>query len=364
MLFLIICICNNLVAQQNPAVLFVGTYTNKCDSNGIYVYDFNYLNGSAKLRNTTENVVNPSYLTTSPDRKRVYSVNENGAESKVSAFSYDQKNRKLMLLNQQNAGGADPCHIINDAKYVITANYSGGSISAFKKNMDGSMGKASQVVKFAGQGPNAARQEAPHAHMVAFSPDRKYVLSTDLGSDRIRLFAYYPNAETEVLVQKDSAVLKSGSGPRHLAFAPNEQFMYVLGELDGSINAFRYVNGKLEMLQETTIVQDKKLKAAAADIKISVDGRYLYATNRGDANTISTFSIDLEGKLHHKETISTKGVGPRNFTIDPSGKMLLIANQGSNEIVIFDRNIESGLLTDSGKRISVCQPVCLVFMNR
>ncbi len=364
--FLITCICISGLAsaQQNPATLFIGTYTDKCESKGIYVYDFNLVNGSAQLRSTTTNIDSPSYFTISEDRKYLYSVNENGENSKVSAFSFNKINRKLTLLNQQQAGGADPCYIITDAACVITANYSGGNLSVFKKNGDGSIDKASQIIRFSGNGPDTTRQKSPHAHMVEFTPDQKHVISTDLGTDKLRIYSYNPAAEKNILAIVDSVQLKPGSGPRHLTFSKNGKFLYVLGELDGSILTLKYDDGKLQQIQETTIVENPDIKIGAADIKISSDGKFLYATNRGDANTISTFQIADDGTLDKKQTISTLGKSPRNFTIDPSGKMLLVANQHSNEVVVFNRNVKSGMLTDSGKRIKVCQPVCLVFANR
>jgi len=341
--------------------LLVGTYTNSCPSQGIYVYDFNSETGEFESKGLSKKVINPSYLTVSPDRKKVYSVNENGKESTVSSFNFDAKSGKIDLINKQSAEGADPCHIINDDKNVIVANYSGGNISVFGKNADGSMSKAKQIVQHEGHSIQK-QQQSPHVHQLNFSPDKKYVLANDLGTDRIYLYQYDANSVNEILKFKDTIPVKTGSGPRHLAFSPNGKFVYLLQELDGTVTVFGYVDGKFRRIQETTVVAtDFPSQPSAADIHISPDGKFLYATNRGEANTISVFSIDSKGKLTLKEILATGGKGPRNFAIDPSGNFVLVAHQYTNEVVIFKRDQTTGLLTNSGKKMELCAPVCLVF---
>jgi 6-phosphogluconolactonase len=349
-------------AQKNKHNLIIGTYTNSCESKGLYVYDFDSNTGNFNFKNATDNVINPSYLTVSKENNYVYSVNENGAESTVSSFGYKPSTGKLDFINKQSSKGADPCYIINDDKNVIVANYSGGNISVFGKNPNGSITEAKQIVQHYGKGINAKRQEGPHVHMVHFSPDKKFVLSNDLGNDKVYSYRYNPNSANEILKIKDSISVKSGSGPRHLTFSKDGRFVYLLQELDGGLTVFSYSNGILKKIDETTILaKDFKGTFSSADIHISPDGKFLYATNRGEANTISIFKILKNGKLVSKGQTSTLGKGPRNFTIDPSGKFLLVAHQYSNDVVIFKRNITTGSLTDTGKRINLCSPVCLVF---
>ncbi|TRX10734.1 lactonase family protein [Flavobacterium gawalongense] len=360
-LFLIF-IFTSVQAQKNKFNLLIGTYTNSCESKGIYTYDFDTNTGGFNLKSATENIVNPSYLTVSKNNNYVYSVNENGPESTVSSFGYNPSSGKLSLINKQSSKGADPCCIINDDKNVIVANYSGGNIAVFGKNSDGSIAEAKQVVQHYGKGVNAQRQEGPHVHMVHFSPDRKFILSNDLGNDKVYSYQYNPNAATEILKIKDSVAVKSGSGPRHLTFSNDGKFVYLLQELDGALTVFSYSNGILKKIDETTILaKDFKGTFSSADIHISPDGKFLYATNRGEANTISIFKILKNGKLQSKGQRSTLGKGPRNFAIDPTGKFLLVAHQYTNDVVIFKRNATTGVLTDTGKRIALCSPVCLVF---
>lgn len=351
----------NAKAQDKIYNLIVGTYTNSCESKGIYVYDFSPDTGDFSLKKT-QKTDNPSYLTVSEDVKYVYSVNENGANSKISSFRFDSKSGQLQLLNSLDSKGADPCYIINDDKNVIVANYSGGSIAVFEKKADGSLQEAKQVIQHTGKGINTSRQESAHVHMVYFSPDKKYILANDLGTDMIYVYKYIKNAPEKILELKDKIAVKPGSGPRHLTFSKDGKFVYLLQELDGTLTVFKYKNGSLKQLQETTVVaKDFKGENSAADIHISPDGQFLYATNRGDANTINVFAINKKGTLDLVNQVSTKGKGPRNFAIDPSGKFLLVAHQYTNEVVIFRIDKTTGKLSDTGKRIELCSPVCLVF---
>ena len=351
-----------LQAQENKFNLIVGTYTKSCDSKGIYVYEFDSNTGDFKLKSNTENIINPSYLTVSNDNKFVYSVSENDKKSSVTAFGYNSKSGKLDFINYQSPNGLNPCYIINDDKNVITANYSSGSISVLGKNNDGSIGEVKQVVQHTGKGINVKRQEAPHAHMVYFSPDKKYVLANDLGTDKVYVYQYNPNSATEVLQLKSSIDVKPGSGPRHLIFSKDGKQVFLLQEMDGTITSFNYARGMLKKVSETTLVApDFKGDIGAADIHISPDGKFLYATNRGTANDVSAFKILKKGKLEFVQRTSTLGKGPRNFNIDPAGNFLLVGHQYTNEIVIFKRDKTTGMLTNTGKKIELCSPVCLVF---
>ena len=352
----------SIQAQKNKVNLLVGTYTNSCYSKGIYVYEFDTNNAQIRLKKSSDSIVNPSYLSLSKDEKFIYAVNENGKESTVSSFAFDAVSGKASSINKVSSKGADPCYLINDDKNVIVANYSGGNISVFGKKEDGSLTEAKQVIQHYGKGPNAQRQEKPHVHMVYFSPDKKYVLSNDLGTDKIYVYDYNPTANVNVLTLKDSVSVKSGSGPRHLSFNKKGKFVYLLQELDGSLTTFSYADGKLTQVSETTILADGyKGTFSSADIHVSPNGKFLYASNRGDANTITVFKISGKGKLQLKGQVSTLGKGPRNFAIDPTGKFLLVAHQYSNNIVIFKVNKSKGTLTDTGKRFDLCSPVCLVF---
>lgn len=348
-------------AQNNK--LIIGTYTNSCQSNGIYVYDYDKNFENIVLKNETKNVINPSYLAVSAESDYIYSVNENGKQSKVSSFKFDSETGKIDFLNSQDSYGEDPCYIINDDKNVIVANYSSGTISVFGKNEDKSLTEVKQVLHHYGKSVNPKRQKSPHVHMVYFSPDKKYVLSNDLGNDSVYVYDYNKNAEKDFLKLKQKIAIKKGSGPRHLVFSKNGSFVYVLNELSSTITSFSFLKGNLKQLSEiSTVPEDYKDAIGSADIHISPDGKFLYATNRGDINNITVCKLDTKGGLKIIAQNSTLGKGPRNFVIDPSGKFLLVAHQYSNDVVIFNRNIKTGKLTDSKKRIPLCSPVCLTFL--
>lgn len=361
-LLLLSCIC--IQAQEKKFNLIIGTYTKSCESKGIYVYDFNAETGDFQFKYSTENVINPSFVSVSKNNDFIYSVNEDGPKSTVSAFKYDTSNAKIEFVNKQEIHNPGPCYIINDDKNVITANYTGGSVAVFGKNKNGSLTELKQLIKHSGKGINPARQEKSHVHSVQFSPDHQFVLATDLGTDKMYLYQYNPKV-AKPLELKDSIKVKAGSGPRHFAFSKNGQKLYLLQELDGTLSVFNYNKGKLVLVQETTVLApDFKGTSTAADIHISPDQRFLYATNRKEANTISCFKILKDGKLALASRTSTLGDGPRNFAIDPTGNFLLVGHQYTNNVVVFKRNKETGALTDTGKRIELCAPVCLVFTEK
>lgn len=341
--------------------LLIGTYTNKGTSEGIYVYSYDIKTGGTKLLTMTK-AVNPSYLDLSKDGQTVYAVNESGKESAVSAFSFNKTSGVLSFLNRKSSEGADPCYVISDEKNVFIANYSGGSIGIFGRNADGSLTDVKQLIRHTGKSVDAKRQSSAHVHQIQFTPDKKYMVVNDLGEDQLYLYRYFAEGGKETLRLKAVVKTTPGSGPRHLAFSPNGKFAYLAHEFTGVIHVYAYRDGSLSKVQEIKSTSpDFSGPIDAADIHVSSDGKFLYETNRGMANTISTYAISSLGTLKHIETISTLGKGPRNFTIDPSGSFLLVAHQYSNEVVVFNRNPKTGRLTDSSKRIKVGAPVCLIF---
>ncbi|MFD0939256.1 lactonase family protein [Pedobacter boryungensis] len=361
--FILLAIFLTFQTQAQNYNLLIGTYTNKGNSEGIYVYSYNGLTAETSLKSIAKNVVNPSYLAVSGNKKFVYSVNEDGKNSAVSAFSFNSQSGDLSFLNKKSSEGADPCYIAIDDKNVILANYSGGTISVFGRNADGSLSDAKQIIQHTGRSIDPKkRQESAHVHQVQFTPDHKYLISNDLGEDLIYIYNYNAASIDKILTIKIVIKTNAGTGPRHLVFSPNGKFAYLAHEFNGNITAFSYANGNLKKLHEiATVPKDFTGKIDGADIHISPDGKFLYETNRGDANTIAVFSILPTGILKFIERVSTLGKGPRNFAIDPSGNHVLVAHQYTNDVVIFNRNKITGTLKDSSKRISVGVPVCLIF---
>jgi 6-phosphogluconolactonase len=349
--------------------LFIGTYTGN-GSKGIYVYSFNAATGRAALVSHTDSVSNPSFLTVSKDGRFVYSVNENsGEEARVSAFSFSKTSGKLRLINQQPSGGDHPCYITvtKDNKWVIAGNYTGGNLSVFPVQKDGSLKPSAQLVQHRGSGTNPQRQEKAHVHATVLSPKEDYLLTPDLGIDKVMVYPFRAAARQPIdTVRRTSAASKPGSGPRHITFHPNGKFAYLMEEMGGTVAVYKFEKGRLTFVQRiSSHPTGFKGDIGSADIHLSPDGKFLYASNRGEANSIAIYSVNsATGRLTSKGFQPTLGVKPRNFMIDPTGKYLLVANQETNAVVIFRRNAATGLLRDSGQRIEVPSPVCLAVSRK
>jgi 6-phosphogluconolactonase (cycloisomerase 2 family) len=345
---------------DNNIYLIVGTYTSG-ESKGIYVYHFDTITADAELVSMAE-ITNPSYLCISSDKQFVYSVTETGDENaSASAFHFDKETGALSLLNTSKTQGADPCYIAidKDGKHIITANYSGGSISAFNINEDGTLSDISQLFLFTGAGKDPKRQAAPHLHWVGFSPDKQYLYANDLGTDRI--YKYHINQENKYLTEGVPSFFKlpAGTGPRHSEFHPNGKFMYLISELSGEVLAFHYDNLSGDLTPFQTIPSDTLQAQGSADIHITPDGRFLYASNRLKGDGLAIFTVNQETGELTKTGYQETGKHPRNFMITPNGKMLLVACRDSNVIQVFNIDSTTGLLTNLNKDIALDKPVCL-----
>lgn len=364
-LFMAVTLSSCAQKEQINERLLIGTYTAPGKSEGIYVYDFNTATGGLKQVNVEKNTINPSYLALTADQKFVYAVNEDGDKSMASAFSFDAATGKLGFLNKLSTNGADPCYLIADDTNVITANYTGGSITVFGRNADGSLSPVKQHIQHTGSSINKERQATAHVHMVKFTPDNKYVVVNDLGEDKVFFYAYNKESADSVLVLKNTVSVKPGSGPRHIVFGNDGKFAYLIKEMTGEITVFSYNDGNLQNIQEATMVDPNfKGSIGGSHILLSADGKFLYASNRGTANTITTFAIGNDGKLTNKGNISSGGIGPRAFIIDPSGKWLLAGHQNTNDVIIFKRDTGTGLITATDKKIELGAPVCFVFVPK
>lgn len=358
------------VAQSHALhYLITGTYTGG-KSEGIYVFEFNNTNGSFREISHIK-TSNPSFLTVSPDEKFVYAVNENANNDnggEVSAFSFDKKTGRLSAINKQLSGGDAPCYIVTDktGKWIITGNYSSGTLSVLPINASGGLGKATTIIQHKGSGINKERQKKPHVHCTVLSKDNKWLFVPDLGIDKVMIYSFDSNTGKLQPALQPFTKITDGGGPRHLTFHPNNRYAYLIEEMGGAVDVFDYSNGKLKPIQHIASVQDSDTGfIGSADIHVSADGKFLYASNRGGFNTIAMYSINQQNGtltlIGHQPSL---GNIPRNFSIDPSGNYLLAANQESDNIVIFKRNTNTGLLTDTGKRIEVGKPVCLQWIRK
>jgi 6-phosphogluconolactonase len=359
----------SLFIQAQSYYLFIGTYTSN-GSKGIYVYRFNSSTGKAEWVSNTEGVVNPSFLDIAPDKKHIYAVTETARNNSgsVSSFSFDRTTGQLTFINKQPSGGDNPCYVqvSKSKKWLMVGNYSGGSLSALKINADGSLQPLSQSIQHEGKSINAQRQEKAHVHCTMFSPDQQFLFVPDLGLDKVMIYKFQSSDEKPLQAAEQPFVSSvPGSGPRHFTFHPNGRFAYLIEEISGTVVGYTYKKGKLGLIQRIpTHPANYTGNIGSADIHVSPDGKFLYASNRGDENTITIFSIDgRTGRLVLKGFQSTLGRTPRNFMITPDGKHLLAANQSTNNIVIFKRDKATGLLTATGEEIKIPSPVCLKIMK-
>ena len=354
------------VTAQKNYYLLVGTYT-RGKSTGIHVYDFNKKDGSVKIVDSAQ-TPNPSYLAVAPNQKYIYAVSETqrgNYSGKVRSFSFDPKTGKFTYINEQLSVGDNPCYVVvdNTGKWLVVANYSSGTLAVLPIKNDGSLDEAVSHSRHWGKGVNAQRQEAPHVHSTVLSPDNKYLFVQDLGIDKIIIYSF--NDKTGAIDPRDSVKLQDGSGPRHFTFHPNGKWAYVVQEMAGTVTAFDYQFGHLKTVQTISALPAGFNKYfTSADIHVSRDGKFLYVTTRDSANIITVFRVDPKtGKLSVVGTQSVLGNTPRNFNFDPSGDYLLVANQNSDDIVIFKVNHQTGMLTDTGNRIDVGNPVCIKWVE-
>jgi 6-phosphogluconolactonase (cycloisomerase 2 family) len=356
---------NDSLQSFGEMYMLVGTYTSNEGSKGIYLYKFDTDTGTSDSLSMVE-VANPSYLVISPDEKFVYSVGENGPEeSYAHSFSFDKGNNRLTLLNSQLTHGSSPAYITLDAKgnNVITANYGGGSISQFNVNRNGTLSPLTNLFQFTGSGRDSTRQQNPHLHSVRYSPDGMYLFATDLGTDKIyRYKSVHSVFEGQpALLQSDTAVFMTpaGTGPRHFDFHPNGLYFYLLGELSGEVIVYDYNMGNLQ--QKQIILADTVGARGSADIHVSPNGRFLYASNRLEADGIAIFKIDSQDGTLTKVGYQSTAKHPRNFAITPNGKFLLVAGRDDNVIQVYSIDKETGLLTDTHQDIVINKPVCIKF---
>lgn len=367
--FSILCLSlSSVTAYGQTYNLLVGRYTSGGNSEGIYVYEFDSKTGAVKLKSTVTGIVNPSYLTINKAGNKVYSVSEAGkGKGMINAFHFDKSSGELKFIDSVSSGGDGPCYVEVDEtdKFVFSGNYSGGSLAAIRVNDDGTLNPDVQSIQHEGSSVHK-NQNKPHVHCVVLSPDNKHLLVADLGTDKVYSYDFDKNKDNAPLAASSPARVsaKPGAGPRHLTFHPNGKFVYVVNELNGSVDTYAYNDGKLNALQTITMLPDGfSEEFSGADIHCSPDGKFLYASNREVINEIVIYSIAKNGQLKFVGRQSTLGKAPRNFSIDPTGKFLLAANQNTDEIVVFSRDKKTGLLKDTGGRVAVGRPVCLKFVD-
>ncbi len=357
-------------AQASGDLLSVGTYTEGTRSEGIYLIRMDRRSGELRRVGSAAGA-NPSFLAIHPNGRVLYAVNElekykGRATGAVSAFAIAKDTGALTRLNEQPSEGGAPCYVSVDrsGSVVLVANYVAGSIALLPVGANGALDPAAQVVQHTGNGPNAERQAAPHAHCILADPSNRFALAADLGADRVFVYRLDLDGKSLRHVESGDAVMRPGAGPRHIAFHPTLPLVFVANELDSTVATLRFdaERGALSLQgTSSTVPTGWTGTNYPADIHVAATGRTLYVSNRGH-NSIAVFSVaESTGALALDQVISTAGDWPRNFSLDPTGRWLLVANQRSDSIVVFGRDPATGRLTPTPQRIAIPSPVCLRF---
>ncbi|WP_119845299.1 lactonase family protein [Reichenbachiella sp. MSK19-1] len=340
--------------------LLVGTYTGQ-GSDGIYSVQFDPSTGVLSKSQLLVETTSPSFLAYSQDKQKVYAVNEteNGG---VSSFAWDENKSKLKLVSRRASEGDYPCYVsINPSETLVSvANYGTGNVISYPIDKSGVIATAGDIQQHEGTGTNPDRQEGPHAHFAQYSKDGTQLYAIDLGIDQV---IKYPVTGGKIGAGETALNLEPGDGPRHLVFHPTKALVYVISELSSTVTTAQVnEDGTFETVaQISTLPENIEGDSYCADIHISDDGRYLYASNRGH-NSIAIFSVDEEtGALARIANEPVQGDWPRNFCLTPDNKHILVANQKSDNITVFERDDATGMMHFTGNEIKISQPVCVIF---
>ena len=339
-------------------LLYVGTYTED-----IHLVRMDRASGELRRVGSVNAGPRPSFLAIHPTKRWLYAVNELDSNGAVSAFAIERGTGRLTTLNAQPSQGGAPCYVSVDSsgRALLVANYVGGNVALLPIDANGTLAAPASVVQHTGKGPNVERQEAPHAHCIIPDPSNRFALAADLGADRV--FVYRLDLEGKALHPLGEAVMRSGAGPRHIAFHPTLPLVLAADELSSTVSTLRFdpAGGALSLLGTVSTVPPPRTGTNyPADIHVDRAGRTVYVSNRGH-NSIAVFAVTNEGALALEQTVSTEGDWPRNFTLDPTERWLLVANQRSDSVVVFARDPANGRLTPTKQKIEIPSPVCLRF---
>jgi 6-phosphogluconolactonase len=348
--------------------VFLGTNTGKTDkdSKGIYRAKFDSKTGKLSAPELAAEMGSPSFLAVHPTNKYLYAVGESQGKDggAVVAFAVDAKSGALTKLNEDKSGGPGPCHVSVHPKgtYAVVANYGGGSTAFYKLDADGKLAGRVGFVQHEGMGANPARQKEPHAHCGFFTPAGTAAVSVDLGIDKVKVFAFDPEKGTVSDEGAEDIATPPGSGPRHIAIAPDGKFAYVCGELDSTVNVIEMAEkGGGKVVQSLSTLPKPTPNNSTAECLLSRDGKFVYVSNRvGDS--VAVFKVGADRKLTAAGHITGDIKVPRNFNIDPTGKWMLIASQNGGKVGVWELDPATGTGRETGTTIPVSRCVCVKFV--
>ena len=361
----------NAISQQtNQEKLFlVGTYTEE-DSQGVNLVSFNPSGEVFKIESVNGKIKDPSFVMANKANTLAFAVQESEGDrgGEVTSFRIDKQSKRLEKINSVYTEGDGPCYLTLDPseKFLLVGNYGGGNFSVIPVSEDGEMKTAIQTKAHSGSSVNEERQKEPHVHCVVFHPTQKQIFVADLGTDHVNIYDFKPDSDTPIVPSvTPNLKVAPGSGPRHLVFNENGDHLYLVHEMKGEVGFYKKDDAQYRHVATYPMAaEDFDGEHGGAEIRISSDYKYLYASNRGDANEITVYQIDQNsGKLSLIQRVASGGKTPRNFSLTPDEKHLISAHQGSNNLVLFNRDPKTGKLEKTEHEVEIHQPVYLFFLK-
>lgn len=344
--------------------VFVGSYA-PAETPGIHVFDL-AADGSLRLLAAQPGVANPSFLALDPAGRYLFAVAEtghaaDGVSGQVHSFRIERPTLRLVMLDMRPSGGDHPCHIAIDrrSRWLAVSNYSSGNVTVLPVSPDGTLGEAATSLQHSGRGAHPDRQSGPHAHSAIFTPDNRFLITADLGIDRLNVNRFHEaTGECEPVLEVSTG---PGAGPRHMAFHPDGTHLFVVNELDNTLALYRFESetGTLRMTGTRPTVPDSSTDNLAADVHISPSGRYVYVSNRGD-DSIAVFAFDPIDGLSRLVVAPSGGKWPRGFDVTPDGISAIVAHRRSDEVVVLPFLAGGAEVGAPSGRAQIPQPSCIV----
>ncbi len=348
----------------STSTYLIGTYT-EAKNQGIELLSLDQTNMVLSSKVVASIIKNPTFVIANRSRTHVYTV-ESIPNGKLRTYGFNQGQPTLELLGETDSLGDHPCYIAldNSERLLAVANYESGSFSIYGVDSLGGL-HFKQSVQHSGKSINKQRQNSAHVHSMIFHPNGKQLLVADLGTDKIHIYDLdYSKAAPVTQATPAHFSVAAGSGPRHMVMHPDGKLLYLVHELTGEIGVYFYENGQIRHASTYSLSTAQfKGHVQAAEIRLSPDGKFIYVSNRGDANNMSVFQADLEGGLSLIQQISTGGRTPRNFNLSPDGHFLLVANQDSDEIRLFKRDLVTGRLSKTSARVDIKKPAYIFSLH-
>ncbi|MCI3027869.1 lactonase family protein [Desemzia sp. C1] len=339
--------------------IYLGTYT-KGDSKGIYKITLDTENKTLEDLTLVAEAGHPTYLTLSDDRSYLYGILREDGGNGIGMFkTADEGTFERVATATDDT--ASPCYVSYDAErsLVYAAHYGNGTLSVYSTSKDGSISLADRV-QHEGSGVHE-NQDGPHAHFIDLTPDKKYAVACDLGTDEVYTYSI---SDQGTLTEVGRYHTKPGTGPRHLVFSKDGTKAYVLGELSSEVVVLNYdsSNGSFDHIQTiSSIPEDREEFKWGAAIRMSNDGKFLYVSNRGH-DSIAVFKVSpTDGTLEVVEYVSTEGKTPRDFDLDPTNQFVVVGHQDSDNLTLFERDSDSGKLTLLEKDVYAPEVVGVTF---